>query len=125
MGAGISLRVEAPKLAPSRRSDQLILAKLRAGYSGCIPAAFTSSPRTCNAPFTTSESSSGLPAITTRPRFASFPFTASAVSTLATPALSFAITSAGVPAGANRPIHDDISNPGTVSPIAGTSGIAA
>ena len=31
----------------------------------------------------------------------------------------------GVPAGAKKPSHDDISNPGTVSPMVGMSGIAA
>ena len=42
-----------------------------------------------------------------------------------TSAVSFAATSRGVPAGANIPIHNAISYPGSDSATAGKSGIAA
>ncbi len=93
-------------------------------YSGWMLAAFTSSPREVSPVLTMSASSSGVLVATATPSTPSFSFTASVFSTSRIAALRRAITGAGVAAGAKMPCHDDISNPGTVSPMVGTSGIA-
>ena len=85
----------------------------------------TSSPREVRPLLTMSASSSGVLVATATPRAANFSFTASIASTFRIAALSRAISGAGVAAGAKMPCQDDISNPGTVSPTVGTSGIAA
>src|SRR5207244_295580 len=94
-------------------------------YSGWMPAALISSPRTFRPSLTVSASSVGELATTTRPRLASFALTASVLRIFAIAVLSCAMIGCGVPAGANSPTQDDISKPGTVSPMVGTSGIAA
>ena len=70
-------------------------------------------------------SSAGVLGATASPSAASFSFTASILSTFTIASLSRASSGDGVAAGAKNPTQDDISKPGTVSPMVGMSGIAA
>ena len=84
-------------------------------YCGSILAALISSPRTAMPLRTVSASASGVPAATASPSVASRSFTVSTLRIFTSSAFSRATIGAGVPAGAKKPSHDDISNPGTVS----------
>jgi hypothetical protein len=88
-------------------------------------AALINSPRTASPSLTVAVSAAGVLGATARPSVASFSFTASVVSTFTIASLRRVMSGAGVPAGAKNATHDDISKPGTVSPMVETSGIAA
>ncbi len=88
-------------------------------------AALISAARTSVSRLIIAASSARVIGPTTKPSAASFSFTDGSLKILVIVSPIRATSGAGVAAGANTPSQDDISNPGIVSPIVGTSGIAA